>query len=292
MKEAIDFLNGFVRMVLVYVDGVSCPKLTIVDADGASQPNPDATTWLRIDQLVLRWINSSLSDGPLSQVINSESSHDAWTVLETLYGSHTRDRIHQIKGELQTLTKDTFSLEDYLHKAKAKLSSFTRGSRTSGHGRGNITCFRCGDPNHKADGCFAFDEEAEQYKAFAAIQIGDITEDTWYPDTGANQHMTPNSNEVQGIHPYSGTDTIMVGNGNGLSITGIGQTTLPITTLQLHNVLVVPNIKGKLLFVSQFIRDNNCYFLFYPWGFLLKDMKTNQVILKGPVVNGLFPINL
>jgi hypothetical protein len=97
---------------------------------------------------------------------------------------------------------------------------------------------------------------------------------------------------VQGIHPYSGTDTVMVGNGNGLSITGIGQTTLPTTTLQLHNILVVPDIKGKLLSVSQFTRDNNCYFLFYPWGFLLKDMKTNQVILKGPMTNGLYPINL
>ena len=43
--------------------------------------------------------------------------------------------------------------------------------------------------------------------------------------------MTPNSNKVQGIHPYSGIDTVMVGNGNGLSIIGIGQTTLPTTTL-------------------------------------------------------------
>jgi hypothetical protein len=58
-------------------DGVPCPELTIVDADGASQPNPTATTWLRIDQLVLGWINSSLSDDPLFQVINSKSSHDA-----------------------------------------------------------------------------------------------------------------------------------------------------------------------------------------------------------------------
>jgi hypothetical protein len=30
-------------------DGVPCPELTIVDADGASQPNPVAATWLRID---------------------------------------------------------------------------------------------------------------------------------------------------------------------------------------------------------------------------------------------------
>jgi len=83
------------------------------------QPNPAAATWLRTNQLILRWINNSLSDGLLSQVINSESCHNAWIVLETLYGSHTRDHIQQMKGELQTLSKGSYSLEDYLHKAKS-----------------------------------------------------------------------------------------------------------------------------------------------------------------------------
>uniref|UniRef100_A0A6N2N5R1 Retrotransposon Copia-like N-terminal domain-containing protein n=1 Tax=Salix viminalis TaxID=40686 RepID=A0A6N2N5R1_SALVM len=116
--QVVPILRG--HGLLGYVtDEVPCPALTIVGADGAAQPNSAAATWLRIDQLILGWINSSLSDGPLSQVINCESSHDDWNVLETLYGSHTRDRIQQIKGELQTLTKGTFSLEDYLHKAKS-----------------------------------------------------------------------------------------------------------------------------------------------------------------------------
>jgi len=63
--------------------------------------------------------NNSLSDGPLSQVINNESSHDAWQVLETLYDTRTWDRIQQIKGELQSLNKGTAALQDYLHKAKS-----------------------------------------------------------------------------------------------------------------------------------------------------------------------------
>jgi len=104
--------------------------------------------------------------------------------------------------------------------------------------------------------------------------------------------MTSNPSEVQGIDSYSGTDTAMVGNGNGLTIIGTRHTNLPTTTLKLNNVLVVPNIKKKLLSVSQFTRHNNCYFLFYLWGFLLKDMNTKQVILKGSVKDGLYPINL
>ncbi|KAG6794077.1 hypothetical protein POTOM_003310 [Populus tomentosa] len=327
-------------------------------------------------------------------VINSESSHDAWQVLETLFGTHTRDRIQQIKGELQSLTKGNSSLEDYLQKAKAlalslcgagkpmdddefiicilrglvaalnardtfpslegiigKLRDFEiriQGARTtapsiafytnsgrtnskpwinnnthgrnnhsfttrnlpnntplraketrfprqngsfngirqkqvpynSNRGRGSITCFRCGGPNHKADGCFASDEEADQYKAFAAIKIRETTEDPWYPNTRANQHMTSNTNEVQGITSYPGNDSVMVGNGQDLHITGTGNVTIPTTSLKLKDVLVVPEIKKKLLSVCQFTRDNNCYFLFYPWGFILKDMKTKQFPYK------------
>jgi hypothetical protein len=86
--------------------------------------------------------------------------------------------------------------------------------------------------------------------------------------------MTPNSSELQGINSYSGTDTVMVGNDNGLSIAGTGHTNIPTTTLKLNNVLVILDIKRKLLSVSQFTQDNNCYFLFYQRGFLLNDMKT------------------
>ncbi|KAF9661080.1 hypothetical protein SADUNF_Sadunf19G0030600 [Salix dunnii] len=271
------------------------------------------------------WINSSLNDDPLSQVINCESSHDAWHVLETFYGNHTRDRLHQMKSELQSLSKGSSSLEDYLHRAKSlalslrgagkamnddeliicilrglgfefdlivatlntrdvypslegvinKLRDFeifvpsnvafytncgktstkshgthgfcghdtthkqinsqyqqrdvhsthstkgnlgthsqftNHGRHSTGQGRGGITRFCCGGPNHKVD------------------------EETWYPDTRANHHMTSDTSEVQGIHSYLGNDSVMVGNGNGLQMSDIGQVSLPTTNIKLHNV--------------------------------------------------------
>ena len=45
--------------------------------------------------------------------------------------------------------------------------------------------------------------EVAQYKAFATIQVRDNAKDGWYPDTGANQHMTSNPSEVQGIDSHS-----------------------------------------------------------------------------------------
>lgn len=174
-------------------------------------------------------------------------------------------------------------------------STRTRQKQTSHHGgrgHGGITCFRCGGPNHKADKCFTSDEEADQYKAFAAIKIRDTAEETWYSDIGVNQHMICNTNEIQGINSYLGNDFVMVGNGQDLPITGTGHIILPTTNLKLNDVLVVLAIKKKLLSVSQFTRDNNFYFLFYPWGFVLKVIKTKQVILKGFMKKGLYPINL
>jgi len=104
--------------------------------------------------------------------------------------------------------------------------------------------------------------------------------------------MTTDTSEVQGIHSYLGNDFVMVGNGNGLQISGIGQVSLLATDIKLNNVLVVSDIKKKLLSVSQLTKEHNCYFIFYSWGFLLKDMRTKQVLLKGYMVDGLYLIQL
>lgn len=86
--------------------------------------------------------------------------------------------------------------------------------------------------------------------------------------------MTPTTTDAQGIIPYTGHDSVMVGNGSGLPISIVGQFTIPQTSLILHKTLIVPDLKKKLLSVSQFTADNNCCFLFYPWDFLIKDLKT------------------
>lgn len=103
--------------------------------------------------------------------------------------------------------------------------------------------------------------------------------------------MAPTTNEVQGISPYIGTDMVMVGNGSNLPISETTNFTLLNTSMQLKkNTLIVPTLRKKLLLVSKFTTDNQCCFLFYPWGFFIKDLQTNQVMLKGPMHDGLYPL--
>lgn len=81
---------------------------------------------------------------------------------------------------------------------------------------GCITCFLYGGPNHKADNYWTSDEEAESYQAFLAAQTRDTLDNVWYPNIGANQNETPTSTDAKGIKQYSGTYSMMVGNGLGL----------------------------------------------------------------------------
>nr|TKS12169.1 hypothetical protein D5086_0000067550 [Populus alba] len=74
----------------------------------------------------------------------------------------------------QPRNKDVRSSHSIDNSSGAKLSSFTHGSCTFGRGRDIIICFRCGGPNHKADGCFTSNKEAEQYKAFAGFLLKDM----------------------------------------------------------------------------------------------------------------------
>ena len=55
------------------------------------------------------------------------------------------------------------------------------------------------------------------------------------------------------VHKYNGTNSIIIGNGSPLPITGIGNSSVKqkSNVLPLYDVLLVPNLKKNLLSVSQ-----------------------------------------
>jgi hypothetical protein len=53
---------------------------------------------------------------------------------------------------------------------------------------------------------------------------------TWFPDIGANQHVTPDIAGTTNTKPYLGNDQLHIGDGKGLVISN--------TT---HNILRTPN---------------------------------------------------
>ena len=92
------------------------------------------------------------------------------------------------------------------------------------------------------------------------------TTNSWYPDTGTTNHITANPNLITALTPYTGSNHILVGNGQSFPITNTGTTfhhsLFSNSNFLLRDVLHVPKITKSLLSVQNFTTDNHCYFKF------------------------------
>jgi len=96
----------------------------------------------------------------------------------------------------------------------------------------------------------------------------------WHTDTRATHHFTNDANILNlQKFDYAGADSVQVGNDQGLQIskTRTSKISTPSSTFVLNNVLLVPKIHKNLLSVHQFCVDNNVYFEFHSYYFLVKD---------------------
>uniref|UniRef100_A0A2N9H9U6 Retrovirus-related Pol polyprotein from transposon TNT 1-94-like beta-barrel domain-containing protein n=1 Tax=Fagus sylvatica TaxID=28930 RepID=A0A2N9H9U6_FAGSY len=155
-------------------------------------------------------------------------------------------------------------------------------------------CQICKKKGHHALKCWhRFDhsyQDDQVPQALAALHINSPTAGEWLPDTGATAHITDDPGILSDLKPYVGSDSVMVGNGHQLPITHTGNAHIFPTdsSLSLNNVLVVPDIKKNLLSVSQLTCDYPCYFLFDNHGFVIKDLRTHQVLASGSKEDGLY----
>lgn len=72
----------------------------------------------------------------------------------------------------------------------------------------------------------------------------------------------------------------MLGNGKSLPISHMGHTSLstPSRSLQLHNFLVVPQLRNNDINISKVSKSNNVSFEFFPYNFWVKDFPTIDLL--------------
>ena len=92
-----------------------------------------------------------------------------------------------------------------------------------------------------------------------------VADDEWYLDSGATHHLTNNMENLQISEEFKGTDQLIIGNGEGLSITHAGFTFLSQrasnslfahSRIELKDILLVPSITKNLLSISKLTSDN------------------------------------
>ena len=96
-----------------------------------------------------------------------------------------------------------------------------------------------------------------------ALRITDVTNSNgleWFPDSGASSHVTSSPNHLQQAQVYSGSDSVMVGNGEFLPITHTGSISLASSSgnIPVSDVLVCPAIAKSLLSISKLTSDFPC----------------------------------
>lgn len=108
---------------------------------------------------------------------------------------------------------------------------------------------------------FNYSMNHQAYAANVASSANSVADSTWYPDSGANNHMTPDVGLLRTPVAYNGSEKVQIGSGEGLSISHIGQSKLQ--SFNLHNILHVPCLTKNLLSVSQFTKDNSVFLLIF-----------------------------
>lgn len=104
-----------------------------------------------------------------------------------------------------------------------------------------------------------------------------VSDNAWYMDSGATQHIAKDSSQLQQYVPYHGSGKVCVGNGHPEPIFSVGHVSLKSfdasnDTLHMNCVLCVPSITKNLCSVSQFTKENGVSVEFFPHASLVKDL--------------------
>ncbi|KAI3949981.1 hypothetical protein MKW92_017093 [Papaver armeniacum] len=98
---------------------VPLPKPTLTDATTDEETaNPVYTQWLKTDQLLLSWINATLTEPILAQVVGLKTAREVWSFLESSFASNNYARTLQLRIQLHHMQKGNSTITDYLSKIK------------------------------------------------------------------------------------------------------------------------------------------------------------------------------
>ncbi|GFP94834.1 uncharacterized mitochondrial protein atmg00810 [Phtheirospermum japonicum] len=120
----------------------------------------------------------------------------------------------------------------------------------------------------------------------STCNVSDQTPD-WYLDSGASAHMTNQHSALDTHESYSGNGSVIVGNGNVLNISHIGNAKIS-EDVKLLDVLVVPHITKNLLSISKLTADYPVDVIFSDKFFAIQNRLTKKILAQARCNQGLY----
>nr|GEY31006.1 ribonuclease H-like domain-containing protein [Tanacetum cinerariifolium] len=117
---------------------------------------------------------------------------------------------------------------------------------------------------------------------FNTKTLQDLASGAWNMDTSASSHLNASITSLSDVFNTCIYPSVSVGDGHTIPITNMGHSIFPTNheSLYLNNVLITPHIVKNLIYVRQFVHDNNCTIEFDVFGFSVKDFTTRRVLLR------------
>ncbi|KAI0511938.1 hypothetical protein KFK09_012572 [Dendrobium nobile] len=227
--------------------------------------------------------------------------------LYTLLCSEELNIAHETTRELHSLqlSGNTTALNATKGRGRGR-SQYNRGRSSSSNknqfnnnsrnnpSRNPVHCQICGKFGHSAVKCWHRHDDnynSEQPNTALFSSPTPTTSNEWFLDSGASSHLTADPNQFSSASTYTGSNQVILGNGQQLPIHNTGKGILPTPQgkLLLSKMHLVPNLAFNLLSVYQLTTDNHCLITFSSNGYEIKDQRTNTLLLTGPCINGLYP---
>nr|XP_016489332.1 PREDICTED: uncharacterized protein LOC107809250 [Nicotiana tabacum] len=129
-------------------------------------------------------------------------------------------------------------------------------------------------------------------RQFAGFSLQYSPDRACYMDSGASSHMTYDQGKIKSPSMPSNSHSIFLGDGSTIPVSSIGCSTIvsPNRTFHLNSILHVPSLHKNLLSIKKFTKDNDCFIEFHSWGFFVKDLKTERLLLTCPSDSPIYPL--
>ncbi|GJS78817.1 ribonuclease H-like domain-containing protein [Tanacetum coccineum] len=97
---------------------------------------------------------------------------------------------------------------------------------------------------------------------------------------GASFHLNDSVASLSNVFNTCIYPSVSVGDGHTIPVTNTGHSILPTPhrSLHLNNILITPHIVKNLIYVHQFVHDNNCAVEFDAFGFSVKDFMLSTYV--------------
>ncbi|KAL5763324.1 hypothetical protein ACOSP7_019588 [Xanthoceras sorbifolium] len=223
-----------------------------------------------------------------------------WSKLQRVYSQQSLPKILQLCQQLQNIKKGSNSISDFVLKIKNIGDALMAAGEEENLMANllkefiancvlNLVMVLCNAIGVLINNFRDLLIQITKIAAYYATPYS-VNDQAWYVDSGATNHVTADMNNLSLKFEYRGNHKLIVGDGNILVISNIGDSrvashTIPSHQVKLNNILHVPSITKNLLSISKSTKIMMLLLFLMPMSYVCSKNQSPDAVLGTSHVN-------